>query len=110
MLNEKRRRRRESHNAVERRRRDNINEKINELSTLIPDCILMDQQSGSSGSANANPGVSSFSAEFSTTDMSPESMIGGPGGNNIEEDGNSAHNGLKANKGVILRKSVDYIR
>jgi hypothetical protein len=37
MLNEKRRRRRESHNAVERRRRDHINEKIHELSTLLPE-------------------------------------------------------------------------
>ncbi|KAI9350536.1 hypothetical protein DFJ73DRAFT_390424 [Zopfochytrium polystomum] len=36
-INEKRRRRRESHNAVERRRRDNINEKIQELSSLLPD-------------------------------------------------------------------------
>lgn len=33
---EKRRKRRESHNAVERRRRDNINDKIQELSLLIP--------------------------------------------------------------------------
>lgn len=93
LLNEKRRRRRESHNAgkvkytwfslsslwtcvinyysylfihifrqliVERRRRDNINEKIQELSTLLPDCYV--------DAAN------------------------------------------KPNKGVILRKSVDYIR
>ena len=37
IANEKRRRRRESHNAVERRRRDNINEKISELATLIPE-------------------------------------------------------------------------
>ncbi|KAI8369989.1 Myc-type, basic helix-loop-helix domain-containing protein [Blakeslea trispora] len=36
-LFEKKRRRRESHNAVERRRRDNINERINELATLLPD-------------------------------------------------------------------------
>ena len=40
LANEKRRRRRESHNAVERRRRDNINEKISELATLIPECLL----------------------------------------------------------------------
>jgi hypothetical protein len=40
IANEKRRRRRESHNAVERRRRDNINEKISELATLIPECML----------------------------------------------------------------------
>ncbi|KAI8078715.1 Myc-type, basic helix-loop-helix domain-containing protein, partial [Halteromyces radiatus] len=36
-LFEKKRRRRESHNAVERRRRDNINERIFELSTLLPE-------------------------------------------------------------------------
>ena len=35
-LLEKRRKRRESHNAVERRRRDNINDKIQELGQLIP--------------------------------------------------------------------------
>lgn len=39
-MSEKRRRRRESHNAVERRRRDNINEKISELATLIPEVML----------------------------------------------------------------------
>lgn len=48
------------HSLVERRRRDNINEKIQELSTLLPDCYI---------------------------DTSN-----------------------KPNKGVILRKSVDYIR
>ncbi|KAJ3019902.1 hypothetical protein HKX48_001626 [Thoreauomyces humboldtii] len=37
VITEKRRRRRESHNAVERRRRDNINEKIQELASLLPD-------------------------------------------------------------------------
>jgi hypothetical protein len=36
-LFDKKRRRRESHNAVERRRRDNINERIFELSTLLPE-------------------------------------------------------------------------
>ncbi|KAG0052701.1 hypothetical protein BGZ83_002220 [Gryganskiella cystojenkinii] len=60
LMNEKRRRRRESHNAVERRRRDNINEKIQELATLLPEVYV--------DTAN------------------------------------------KPNKGVILRKSVDYIR
>lgn len=66
ILNEKRRRRRESHNAVERRRRDNINEKIHELSTLIPEHIL-----------NPNNGEGPVS---------------------------------KPNKGIILRKSVEYIK
>jgi len=59
---EKRRRRRESHNAVERRRRDNINDRITELSMIVPDCI---------------------------------------------EDSSSPQ---KPNKGVILRKSADYIK
>lgn len=36
-INEKRRKRRESHNAVERRRRDLINDKISELSSLLPE-------------------------------------------------------------------------
>ncbi|TPX30902.1 hypothetical protein SmJEL517_g05645 [Synchytrium microbalum] len=61
--NEKRRRRRESHNAVERRRRDNINEKIQELATLLP--------------------------EYSS----------------LHSDGTT-----KPNKGVILRRSVEYMR
>jgi len=39
-LSEKRRRRRESHNAVERRRRDNINERIGELAGLIPGVLF----------------------------------------------------------------------
>jgi hypothetical protein len=42
-INEKRRKRRESHNAVERRRRDHINEKIQELSSLLPE-FASDQQ------------------------------------------------------------------
>lgn len=66
---EKRKKRRESHNMVERRRRDNINEKIQELGALIPEILLT---SGNSG----------------------EDI--GPGG--------------KPNKGMILRKSVEYIK
>lgn len=40
----KRRRRRESHNMVERRRRDNINERIQELSHLVPLHRLEDEK------------------------------------------------------------------
>ncbi|ORX81270.1 hypothetical protein BCR32DRAFT_293348 [Anaeromyces robustus] len=40
ILNEKRKKRKESHNATERRRRDFINEKIYELSTLIPESFF----------------------------------------------------------------------
>ncbi|ORX67412.1 helix-loop-helix DNA-binding protein [Linderina pennispora] len=60
MTYEKRRRRRESHNAVERRRRDNINDRIQDLYTLLPETMI---------DANTKP-----------------------------------------NKGIILKKSVDYIR
>jgi len=40
ILNEKRKKRKESHNATERRRRDFINEKIYELSTIIPESFF----------------------------------------------------------------------
>ncbi|KAF2842505.1 hypothetical protein M501DRAFT_1022474 [Patellaria atrata CBS 101060] len=40
----KKRRRRESHNAVERRRRDNINERIQDLSRLVPSHRLEDEK------------------------------------------------------------------
>ncbi|QRV82099.1 helix loop helix DNA-binding domain protein [Ceratobasidium sp. AG-Ba] len=80
LLSEKRRRRRESHNAVERRRRDNINEKISELSTLIPECLL---------SENPAP--------------TKDDVLGA-----VDEEGTKE--GPKANKGMILRKSVDYIK
>ena len=40
----KRRRRRESHNLVERRRRDNINERIQELAHLVPSHRLEDEK------------------------------------------------------------------
>ncbi|KAG8729165.1 hypothetical protein FRC12_021218 [Ceratobasidium sp. 428] len=81
LLSEKRRRRRESHNAVERRRRDNINEKISELSTLIPECLLSE--------APAPAGK--------------DDVLGA-----VDEEGGKE--GPKANKGMILRKSVDYIK
>lgn len=81
LLSEKRRRRRESHNAVERRRRDNINEKISELSTLIPECLLTD----------------------APTPAGKDDVLGP-----VDEEGGKE--GPKANKGMILRKSVDYIK
>lgn len=40
----KRRRRRESHNLVERRRRDNINERIQDLANLVPQHRLEDEK------------------------------------------------------------------
>lgn len=65
---EKRRKRRESHNAVERRRRDNINERIHELAGMVP--------------------------------PSPQEME--DGGDNVADG--------KLHKGLVLKRSIDYIR
>ena len=125
LANEKRRRRRESHNAVERRRRDNINEKISELATLIPECLLDPSTTTStSSSTNANGTSTSTSANGLGVDevlVSPTSPIGGlfddeDGKDGVKEgkDGKEKDAGkdgaVKANKGMILRKSVEYIR
>ncbi|THH18715.1 hypothetical protein EUX98_g8908 [Antrodiella citrinella] len=99
LANEKRRRRRESHNAVERRRRDNINEKISELATLIPECLLDPAAPASAGNEDGL--------------LSPTSPV------DIDDEKETAKDkeakdkdgaAVKANKGMILRKSVEYIR
>lgn len=97
LANEKRRRRRESHNAVERRRRDNINEKISELATLIPECLLDPAVNASGTPANSNN--KEMGMEVFTT-------MGSVAG----DDDSKEPPAIKANKGMILRKSVDYIR
>ncbi|KAG1147095.1 hypothetical protein G6F37_006543 [Rhizopus arrhizus] len=57
---EKRRRRRESHNAVERRRRENINDRIQELCALLPERLIeaaptsSNVMSVTNGQANTN--------------------------------------------------------
>ncbi|EFI26814.1 hypothetical protein CC1G_15737 [Coprinopsis cinerea okayama7 len=111
LANEKRRRRRESHNAVERRRRDNINEKISELATLIPECMLE-----GAGPPNAkDTGVSI------TPPLTEDALVPKPKEEPLkqekDEDGTIPPSGtqeggtvVKANKGMILRKSVEYIR
>jgi hypothetical protein len=83
VLKEKRQKRRESHNAVERRRRDNINEKIQELAAIIPEEFMMPASGliGTSSPLSASP----------ATHHAPDGTV-------------------KHNKGIILRKSVDYIR
>ncbi|KAK9241378.1 helix-loop-helix DNA-binding domain-containing protein [Lipomyces kononenkoae] len=102
LMMEKRRRRRESHNAVERRRRDNINEKIQELASLIPEHLLAGTGFSSGGSGGAGVNSGSFGTEVSTpggTASTPSAAAAAAAG----KDG-------KPNKGIILRKSVDYIR
>jgi hypothetical protein len=135
LANEKRRRRRESHNAVERRRRDNINEKISELATLIPECMLdvpVVGGSGKNGEGKEN-GKSGGREGTPTTEEGAQSpldvwvpkkedgvVVGGPGTSppSASEGGEQGQGGkgaaadgvVKANKGMILRKSVEYIR
>ncbi|KAG6897312.1 hypothetical protein C0992_002614 [Termitomyces sp. T32_za158] len=114
LANEKRRRRRESHNAVERRRRDNINEKISELATLIPECMLdvaapaapavnpVPRTSSPSDDPGPGPGPTSPDANNSASGTPPP-----PSAVSAAADGVGV---VKANKGMILRKSVEYIR
>ena len=78
---EKQRKRRESHNAVERRRRDNINERIQELSILVPDCDFSGATVTTTGGGMKPP-----------TSASAGSSSGG------------------SNKAAVLKKSIEYIR
>jgi hypothetical protein len=123
IANEKRRRRRESHNAVERRRRDNINEKISELATLIPECMLDVGEFLSSSFPwpilTLRIGTTSNGTPILEDQvLSPISPVDAVPGLKKEDDGASPTTGgapseggvVKANKGMILRKSVEYIR
>ncbi|TFK21735.1 HLH-domain-containing protein [Coprinopsis marcescibilis] len=110
LANEKRRRRRESHNAVERRRRDNINEKISELATLIPECLL-----DGTGPPNAKDNGASITPPLTEDALVPKGPQD-PALKLEKDDDGVPVNGVdgaavvKANKGMILRKSVEYIR
>ncbi|SJX63183.1 uncharacterized protein SRS1_14007 [Sporisorium reilianum f. sp. reilianum] len=131
-LAEKRRKRRESHNAVERRRRDNINEKITELATLLPEAMLLDAiatstQGGNSGTfapaLAAKAALAAAAAAAAKGDTVPDSSEAQP---NLPKSSTEAYAAAlapvhansaalaaaqaKPNKGIILRKSVEYIR
>lgn len=109
----KRRRRRESHNLVERRRRDNINERIQELSHLVPMHRLEDEKVRKALQNN-----SPLSPVLGSTSMSPPqatSGLAGPGarratagtitqGIPVEEKDKGP------NKGDILNGSVSWTR
>lgn len=123
IANEKRRRRRESHNAVERRRRDNINEKISELATLIPECMLEGGNvAPSNNGGSVSPSMESHPSFLDGADpLLPVSLsamkkddIGRDDGDQAPSTPTSGLHGesgiVKANKGMILRKSVEYIR
>ncbi|TIA91946.1 hypothetical protein E3P99_00863 [Wallemia hederae] len=139
-ITERRRRRRESHNAVERRRRDNINERIAELATLLPEELLLDSGPPNARSnkqsqtplqghqqlleplspRHSDQLPSSFSGRLETLDetqvanlqpgQSPNSAQQQSQQSQQKQQAVAAAAAGKPNKGVILRKSVDYIR
>lgn len=131
---EKRRKRRESHNLVERRRRDNINDRITELASLLPECLLEQANSvgedeeevegimspvlGTSGLPNLSGEPSSLTSNSTTTFLSLSLANGGNGplpsslAPQPSSSSNTATNAavVKPNKGIILSKSVEYIK
>lgn len=91
---EKQRKRKESHNAVERRRRDHINDMIKKLSELVPGCggsIIAEASSSSPAARNASSPHASLATPMSdTSDHAPKYCF-------------------RLNKGEILQCSVEYI-
>jgi hypothetical protein len=113
----KRRRRRESHNLVERRRRDNINERIQELSHLVPLHRLEDEKVRKALQNNSplSPTLAGLSAP---NDMSPPratSGLAGPGARratagNITTGIPIEEKDKGPNKGDILNGAVSWTR
>lgn len=109
----KRRRRRESHNLVERRRRDNINERIHELAGLVPQHRLEDEKVRKHLQTN-----SPLSPSITATGISPPqatSLLAG--GTGRRATGGNVTTGLPLddkdkgpNKGDILNGSVAWTR
>ena len=108
----KRRRRRESHNLVERRRRDNINEKIQELSHLVPQHRLEDEKVRKH-LMNSSP----MSPSLVATGMSPPQATSMLAGGGRRATSGSISLGIPPdekdkgpNKGDILNGSVSWTR
>lgn len=109
----KKRRRRESHNLVERRRRDNINERIHDLANLIPGHRLDDDKVRKHLQTN-----SPLSPSITAASMSPPaatSLLASSGGRRAASG--SITQGLPIedkdkgpNKGDILNGSVSWAR
>ncbi|KAI5855692.1 hypothetical protein BZA05DRAFT_416349 [Tricharina praecox] len=109
----KKRRRRESHNLVERRRRDNINERIQDLSQLVPHHRLEDEkvrkQLLNSGSLSPTTVGASGSPPRATSGLAVGP--GGVGRRAIPPSGISGEEKDKGpNKGDILNGAVGWTR
>ncbi|KAI0204992.1 hypothetical protein F4808DRAFT_448583 [Astrocystis sublimbata] len=109
----KRKRRRESHNLVERRRRDNINERIQDLSKLVPSHRLDDEKVRKiiQNGTPVSPSLAGLASPGQAT-----SGLAGPGAKRATGAGNIT-TGLPLedkdkgpNKGDILNGSVSWTR
>jgi hypothetical protein len=108
----KKRRRRESHNLVERRRRDNINERIHDLSRLVPQHRLEDEKVRKHINNNGP-----LSPTLGATGMSPPqatSLLAGGSGRraagNITQGLPIEEKDKGPNKGDILNGAVSWTR
>jgi hypothetical protein len=106
----KKRRRRESHNLVERRRRDNINERIHDLSRLVPQHRLEDEKIRKHINNNGplSPAVSGMSPPQATS-----LLAGGTGkraAGNITTGLPLEEKDKGPNKGDILNGAVSWTR
>lgn len=120
LLTEKRRKRRESHNAVERRRRDNINDRITDLASLLPEVLLEQANNGKeddfgngvpdsplTAMLSPAPGTIGLPPLLGTSPATPTLLAGA---HMTQGAGAAAAAAGKPNKGIILAKSVEYIR
>jgi hypothetical protein len=108
----KKRRRRESHNLVERRRRDNINERIHDLSRLVPQHRLEDEKIrkhiNNNGPLSPTMGPSGMSPPQATS-----LLAGGSGrraAGNITQGLPIEEKDKGPNKGDILNGAVSWTR
>ncbi|PNS16163.1 hypothetical protein CAC42_1926 [Sphaceloma murrayae] len=107
----KRRRRRESHNLVERRRRDNINERIQDLANLVPQHRLEDEKVRKHLQTNSPLSPSITAASMSPPQTSSVlSTSGGRRSGAITQGLPMDDKDKGPNKGDILNSSVSWTR
>ena len=115
----KKRRRRASHNQVERRRRDNINERIQDLSHLVPQHRLDDDKVKKQllNNSPTSPTIGATSMSPASTTNAATSLLAGANGRRAASTAGNITIGLPIeekekgpNKGDILNGSVSWTR
>lgn len=115
----KKKRRRASHNAVERRRRDNINERIQDLSHLVPQHRLDDDKVKKQLQNNTplSPSLGAASMSPPNAANAATSLLAGASGRRAASTAGNITIGLPVeekekgpNKGDILNGSVSFMR